>query len=192
MIISRNAGTAGGKFFLVVMTLLCATHTPAQTTERIRDPFMKLMLAYPGNFVSVSKGAYDSLWSKYESIVYIPGTYGNQIRRKHRNTERYFEASVDIPDSYSGEQYEMVFNKWTAAISGLSFNGATLREISDPRYSEKNSWFIRAKAWQLDRSKFELSPDYVEFTIRLELLNLDEGGWHLGILVGHRKIDPRY
>jgi hypothetical protein len=188
MPVTWKSKAAVGKLLLVAVSLLGTYVSTAQSTEKIRNGFTKLMQAYPGNFISISKGTYDSLWETYPCTVEIPGTMGNEIKRKHKTRERFFETLIDLPES--GDSQRNIFEKWAAAISALTFNGASLKETVDPRYKTPLSGYIESRAWQLDGTKHKISADYREFTIRLEWISLDELGEVMRIRVGHWKIDP--
>ena len=156
----------------------------AQPGKVLNSQFMKIMLAFPKNFTTISKGNYDSLWETYESNVMIEGTYGMHVVRKHKTTNRYLRSYINIDDDASLADFKKNFSDWVKKIEALDFNGAKLKDIQDTRYSKNTNWYIMGKAWQIDNSAGNIAPEYRGFTIRLELLNLDEGGWQMELIIG--------
>lgn len=178
------------KPLLFLLALTIAITTKAQPDKKLNEAFMKIMIAYPDNFVSISTGNYDSLLEKYRSSVSIEGALYINIHRENNETRRFVEAVIDIPDEYTTEQYKKVFADWASKIEKLDLNGAKLKELKDDRYNDKD-WYVLGKAWQFDNSRNNIAPNYSTFTIRLELLDLDMGGWQLELIVGHQDIDTR-
>lgn len=176
------------KIIIVCIIMFIQIVGHAQFSKQTNDQFLKFMVAYADNYSSISFGSYDSLFETYAMRGYIPDVV-LVLKRKNNTTDKYITGIIGLPEDYSTEQYLQKFDEWAKNISQLKLNGAGLVEEKDNRYEKgKNDMYIKGKKWKFDNSSGNIAKEYKSFSIRLELLDLMQGGWMLEFIIGNENL----
>lgn len=172
-------------FSTVLSLLLITTSLNAQFSPEVKEQFKKIMLAFPDGFTSI-KGAQVSPFEKtlFYSKLLIPGAKYSNIIMNEVSGKLKFDATIMANEEDEFKVFEKVYDQWKANIDKLDINGAKLVDYPTDKYGPNGSdMYAKGKAWRLDGSSIGLDPKYKEFTIRLELLDLDEGGFMVKLLI---------
>lgn len=174
------------KLICIMMCLHMVGH--AQFTKQISNQFFDFMLAYPDNFSSLAIGPYDSLFENYAMKGNMPNVTLD-LKRKNNIAGKYIIGIIKLPEIYSFEQFRQKFDEWSKNFSMLNFNGAKLVEEKDDRYEKDyNSMYVKGKKWKIDNSLGNIAAAYKTFSIRLEFLDLMEGGLMLEFIIGNENL----
>lgn len=164
---------------------ICAGMIQAQFSNEVKDQFKKIMLAFPDGFTSI-KGAQVTKYDEnmFYSKQIITGAEHNVIIKNEVSGKLEFDATLLANDDDNFKVFETLFDKWKDNIDKLDFNGAKLIDYPSDKYGTKDSdMYAKGNAWRLDGGTIGLDPKYKDFTIRLELLDLDQGGFMVKLLV---------
>ena len=168
-------------FFLFITT----TRVSSQTVQELRKPIMDIMLSFPSGFESIKgeplqRTGYNN---RFYANVRIPGTQYCTLDKKDKTDKLEYVATIYTNDEWSTKRVEEVYEKWKRLLGELDFNGAALKEMTTDRYSKKFGMYYKGTAWRLDTGTMGIDPKFDSFTIRLELLDLEQAGLQLQILI---------
>ncbi len=147
------------KLFLAVLIFLSGLAV-AQDKDLLQKQLMEIMLDFPNQFKNLLQPK-DSVYSKFR----ISGTTGDVIALGSGN-DRYLVAFLSTPRS--DEDAKSLFEKWSALISSIDFNGARLTA----KVCEKSKDIIYCRTWKLDNSENNIDPRYTGFTIMVDVLKI--------------------
>ena len=181
------------KLLLIKMlTLFCIlslqyNKSDAQGDQQLNEQFLKIMVAFPGKFESIKGGpvgTYDNNkrhWAKWN----ITGVKYCTIETEENASAPAFIGSIDTNEDQPMEEMKQRYNRWAGKIDALILNGAKVVNYPTNAYTTEDRYdmYTVGKAWRLDNSKNNIAPEYQNFTIRLELLDLDQGGWLLQLKI---------
>lgn len=170
--------------FLACIILLLSVNLYAQASKEQNKQFMDLMLSFPSGFTTI-KGApagYKGDSSSFYSKVNISGTRYCRMERNDITGKLEYHGMILADEESSYSVFEKAFEDWKKVIASLDFNGAKLAPFNSDKY-EGDDMYDKTAAWRLDAAKFDLDLQYKTFTIWLLLLDLDQGGLMVKLLV---------
>ncbi len=121
---------------------------------------MEIMLDFPNQFRNL-KQPKDSFFLKFR----ISGTTDDPIVMG-AGKGTYISAFLSTPQT--DEEAKTLFEKWSALISSIDFNGAVLTA----KDCKKDKYGVYCRAWKLDNSKNNIDPRYVDFTIEIDIIKI--------------------
>ncbi len=132
----------------------------AQDKNLLQKQLMEIMLDFPNQYRNL-KQPKDSFFLKFR----ISGTTDDAIFMGSGNGT-YISAFLSTPQS--DEEAKALFEKWSALISSIDFNGAVLTS----KDCEKGKFGVYCRAWKLDNSKNNIDPRYAGYTIKIEVIKI--------------------
>lgn len=170
-------------FSLAAFFLLGTTALRAQPSDNQKKQFMDLLLAFPSGFSTIINSATKSGFGEsYYTKVNLEGTKYCRLERSEETGKLEFEGMILADDETPYAKFQEAFGKWKKIIGGLDFNGAKLVPYTTDRYKD-NDMYAETAVWRLDNSKNTIEAKYQSFTICLELLDLDQGGFMVKVVV---------
>ena len=169
-------------FFFLFITIFKAS---SQTVQELKGPFMDIMLSFPSGFESIKGEAMLNGTDKnrFYAKVRIPGTQYCALEKNDKTGKFEYVATINTNDEWPAKKYEEVYQQWKKLLDELDFNGAPLKEISTNKYSKPMDIYYKGTAWRLSTNDIAIDPKFASFTVRLEFLDLDQGGLMLQVLV---------
>ncbi|MBK8952988.1 MAG: hypothetical protein IPM85_12615 [Chitinophagaceae bacterium] len=172
--------------FALVTVLILSSTSPlqAQPTTALNKQFMDILLAFPSGFNSLKSGVpkYDIKGSSFYSKVNIEGTKYCKLEKNSNTGKLEFIAMILSDDETGYNVFEESFAAWKKKIAGLDFNGTKLVPYLCDKYKD-DDMYPETAAWRLDNSKTNSDPQYRSFTIWLQLLDLEQGGFMVRVIV---------
>lgn len=156
----------------------------AQSDTSFNAQFTKVLTAFPGRFSSI-KGAPQGLngASQYSKICFRGVKYCLVEKNSETNRDE-FVSTIESKESLDAAAYEKLLEAWKAKISAFTFNGVPMVRYTSDKYSkDDDDMYWKGEAWRLSTHGFSIDKQYLACTIRLELLDLEQGGLMLRLLV---------
>jgi hypothetical protein len=167
-------------FFLVVVN---NSNLQAQVTKEVNDQFLKIMEAFVSGFSTI-KGQqivarFDSTWVR--SKICITGAKDCSLKTNYETGAVEFTATLQNDDELSESDFAKTYAEWKKKIASLKFNSVPLIPYDSDKYN--NSMYVKGYAWRLKTEGLSIDERYYNFTIRLEYMDLDQGGLLVKILI---------
>ncbi|MBX2939764.1 MAG: hypothetical protein KF880_06780 [Ferruginibacter sp.] len=167
----------------VLASLFAPLAVEAQNKETLNGQFMEILLSFPSKFSTINDGTGKySLKGHYRSKVQIDGTVRSALKEDIFTGKLEFVSIILSDENKDLKEFENAFNTWKKIIAALDLNGAKLVPYVSDRHKD-NDMYIQTAAWRLDNSKNNIESKYSTFTIWLQLLDLDQGGYMVEIVV---------
>jgi len=174
--VTYNGAGHAGAFSKSILIASNANRSPLSFTvkgyvgsylkNQLTQQFLKIMLAFPGNFESLKGTLSDAAKSEYNSTVMIEQSRKTAILKgkEGKNNVLCLISSYDTKQK-GYQQYQ----EWLRTINGITINGAVLKV-----YKTEENEIMSSTKWRLDNSKNNISKEYQPFTITLDFLYMDE------------------
>jgi hypothetical protein len=106
------------------------------------------------------------------------------VGRDYATGKMEFKSTIESNEEMSSDSFKKLLEKWKARIAAADFNGVPLVPYKNDKYSkDPHDMYWLGEAWRLKTDGYSIDPRYLSMTIRLELLDLDQGGLMLRLLV---------
>jgi Skp family chaperone for outer membrane proteins len=142
--------------------------------NKLSEQFIKIMLAFPGNFESLKGSVSNAAISEYNSTVSIETSRKTAVGKGKEDKNRVTSL---IRSFDSRQKCLQEYQEWIKTISSITLNGAALKIYK----TEETATFVSTK-WRIDNSKNNISKEYQQFTIEVSCILLDEK--NNGLFVG--------
>lgn len=170
-------------FGLAAFFLLGTTALSAQPTANQKKQFIDILVAFPSGFSTINNGSSNNpINESFYSKIELEGTEYCRLEKNDETGKLEFVGMILADDETPYAKFQEAFAKWKKIISGLDFNGAKLVPYATDRYKD-NDMYDQTAVWRLDNSKKNIEAQYLSFTICLELLDLDQGGFMVRVVV---------
>ena len=169
-------------FFLTVILLNTLN---AQLTDRQKDQFFQVMKAFPSRFETIKNASGKLYGDSYTSKICIDNASTCYIEKSNLTGNQQFVAVLLSSDKFKLDTFKAKFAEWKKKIDQLDLGGALLTDYPNTRYQiNPYDMYLEGKAWRIEQVKQAIDEPYKSFTIRLELLDLDQGGFMVQVVMG--------
>jgi hypothetical protein len=176
------AGMLRTLFFVCLLTAVGQLYAQADTS--FRNQLVKVLSAYPERFASLkgSRMGFDT--ADYYSKICFKGVKYCLVDKDYETGKTEFEATIQASEEMPAESFKKLLESWKARIAAADFNGVPFVPYKNDKYSkDPNDMYWMGEAWRLKTDGYSIDSRYLGMTIRLELLDLDQGGFMLRLLV---------
>ncbi len=174
-------------FVLLALSLVFSATVQAQASKEMNDQFLKILEAFPSGFATLKNGVpeYAIKNNSFYSKVNISGTKYCKLEKENRTGKLEFNATIKSDDDLPSSVFDKIYAEWKAKIASLDFNGVPLVPYKNTKYDNGGEYemYVKGDAWRLKTEGLSIDKKYFNFTIRLEYLDLDQGGLLVRILI---------
>ena len=165
-------------FVLLVLSLVFSATVQAQASKELNDQFLKILEAFPSGFETLKN-------NKFYSKVNISGTKYCFLEKDYKSGKLEFLANIESDEELPMSVFDKLYTEWKAKIATLDFNGVPLVPYTNTKYKNGGEYemYVKGDAWRLKTEGLSIDKKYFNFTIRLEYLDLEQGGLMVRILI---------
>ncbi|MBK9382314.1 MAG: hypothetical protein IPN39_13440 [Chitinophagaceae bacterium] len=174
-------------FVLLVLSFVFSATVQAQASKELNDQFLKILESFPSGFETLKNGVpkYDIKNNSFYSKVNISGTKYCFLEKDYRTGKLEYLANIESDEELPMSVFDKLYTEWKAKIASLDFNGVPLVPYTNTKYKNGGEYemYVKGDAWRLKTEGLSIDKKYFNFTIRLEYLDLDQGGLMVRILI---------